>query len=123
MKIRILGNSVRFRLTQSEVAELCNSGRVEEKTEFEETTFYYSVSLSESTDMLSAEFTNNHIALFLPNSEGSNWATDERVGFSRDMDTSGGGKLALLLEKDYACLEPRGEDESDQYPNPKARLD
>lgn len=122
MKIRIKGNSVRVRLTRSEVAELCSSGIIWETTAFPSGTFRYTVELSSKVETLTADLYPNKIALYLPFTDAKPWPENEVVGFENEMELPSGEKLHLLLEKDFTCLESRGEDESDQYPNPKASL-
>ncbi len=120
MKIRIRGNSVRFRLTRGEVEKLCTEGVVVEKTFFNEKVFFYTVKLSPKHHELDAEFDGDAIRLFLPVSVGASWQNNEQVGFSNIKKVRGDTELHILLEKDYTCLTDRGEDETDNYPNPKA---
>lgn len=122
MKIRILGNSLRFRLTRSEVDTLCTKGYIEDQTTFDTSVFTYAVKLVEASAKLSAKFNNNTISLNLPVSLGNNWHQTEQVGFSETMEFKNEGTLLLLLEKDFTCLDERLEDQSDNYPNPKALL-
>ena len=122
MKIRILGNSLRFRLTRSEVDTLCAKGYIEDQTTFDTSVFTYAVKLVADSEQLTAQFRRNTITLNLPNSLGNNWHRTEQVGFSETMEFKNGGTLSLLLEKDFTCLDERLEDQSDNYPNPKALL-
>lgn len=122
MKIRILGNSLRFRLTRSEVDTLCTKGYIEDQTTFDTSVFTYAVKLVEASAKLSAQFNNNTITLNLPRSLGNNWHQTEQVGFSATMEFKNKDSLSLLLEKDFTCLDERLEDQSDNYPNPKALL-
>ena len=114
MKIRIKGNSVRFRLTQSEVKQLCVEGEVYENTSFAKTAFGYAVKMDASITQMQANFENGRITLLLPRSLGSNWYDNDQVGFNAQQDD-----LYLLLEKDFTCLDNTLEDQSDNYPNPK----
>lgn len=116
MKLRIRENSVRLRLTQSEVAELAESGLVENKTDFGSgQVFVYSVSASDSSNRLKATFEGGHIGIIVPTMTANRWAGTEEVGIE-GMD----GTLNIMIEKDFACLTVReGEDESDAFPNPK----
>lgn len=120
MKIRIRGNSVRFRLSMSEVDALSTSGYVEARTVFPSGTFTYAVRVSEGATKLQADFREQSIILQLPVADGKAWNTNEVVGFQHEQPLKGGGSLALLLEKDFACLETRDEEDTDTYPNPKA---
>ena len=122
MKIRILGNSLRFRLTRSEVDTLCTKGYIQDQTTFDTSVFTYAVKLVSDSEQLTAQFRSNTIALNLPKSLGNNWHRTEQVGFSETMEFKNGGALSLLVEKDFTCLDERLEDQSDNYPNPKALL-
>jgi len=114
MKIRIKGNSVRFRLTQSEVKQLCEKGSVTEHTHFGETTFTYAVKMADDRETMHATFNAQTITLFLPQTLGRDWYSNDKVGFQHTQD-----QLFLLLEKDFTCLDNTMEDQSDNYPNPK----
>lgn len=119
MKIRIKGNSIRFRLTRSEVAELCEQGYYEESTVFDNATFAYGMRLDENVEGLSAELKANTITLKVPKKMAADWDANDMVGFENTVSLKNGNTLHLLLEKDFTCLENRTEDESDNYPNPK----
>lgn len=119
MKIRIKGNSVRFRLTRSEVEIFCREGYYEEQTVLIGNVFKYAVKALDNIEDLSADFQHNTITMYLPKGETKTWANDARVGFRHELLLDNGQKLSLLLEKDFVCMDERGEDESDNYPNPK----
>lgn len=119
MKIRIKGNSVRFRLTQSEVKRLFETGLVQETTEFGAHTFQYRVQLLKGIQNLQAIYAQNEIVLSIPETDGKDWFQKEIVGFEHEMPLPEGKKLHLLVEKDFTCLENTSEDQSDNYPNPK----
>ncbi|WP_435624283.1 DUF7009 family protein [Flagellimonas sp.] len=121
MKIRIRGNSVRFRLTRSEVDELCKKGCVEEKTEFNESPFSYVVKASEEEENLYASFLDGTITLYVPNVLLLDWDTNENVGFYHNQSLNNDKELALILEKDFVCMDQTTEDQSDNYPNPKMK--
>ncbi|WP_241244370.1 DUF7009 family protein [Flagellimonas marinaquae] len=119
MKIRIKGNSIRFRLTQSEVKQLSETGSIRETTEFGSNTFHYQVKLTPSIKNLEASYSHDEIVMTVPEADGKNWFHENTVGFEHEMTLPKGKKLHLLLEKDFTCLENRAEDQSDNYPNPK----
>ena len=120
MKIRIKGNSVRFRLTKKEVESVCEKGLFREKTQFNEAHFVYAVTASDKHDHLHASFLNLGIILFVPKHLVKGWDTNDEVGFYHTQILDDGQKLDLTLEKDFVCLDDRDEDESDNYPNPRA---
>ena len=118
MKIRIKGNSVRYRLTRPDVKRLSEKGYLEEHTMFGEKRFEYALQCIEEGDSLRATFVDNTITLLVPWSWVEGWEMDERVGFSSDMPLTETDNLSLLLEKDFTCLETTTEDQADHYENP-----
>ncbi|MBT8308280.1 MAG: hypothetical protein KJN85_15180 [Maribacter sp.] len=119
MKIRIKENSVRFRLTPTEVEKFCKEGWIEESTQFKTTTFKYGLK-QEQIDTLQVDFNANAVTLKVPRNFAKEWYGNDVVGLEHYEDLSDGSKFFLLLEKDFACLDNTHEDQSDKYPNPKA---
>lgn len=119
MKIRIKGNSVRFRLTKGEVETFCKTGRYEETTVFGSKTLTYALEGKAGIEELEADFVGDAITLYLPEQELSTWANSNRVGFANAVDWNDESALSLLVEKDFTCLDNTVEDQSDNYPNPK----
>ncbi|SDR02539.1 DUF7009 family protein [Flagellimonas zhangzhouensis] len=119
MKIRIKGDSIRFRLTKTEVETFCSTGVFSETTHFGNSEFTYKLQAKDGITSMEAEFSNNTITLFVPKYECSNWATSDKVGYQNMMSLKNSKELSLLLEKDFACLDNTTEDQSDNYPNPK----
>ena len=119
MKIRIRGNSIRFRLSQNEVKELSETGKCEERCHFNNTALVYLLELQDNISELQADFKANTVTLGVPKTLGSDWYTNNKVGFEHTMTLTDGSELFLLLEKDFACLDNAIENQSDNYPNPK----
>ena len=119
MKIRIKGNSLRIRITRSELMEFRNAGYLDEKTEFGNNSLTYALVRNRNGKNLSAEFSENKITMFIPEQLSLEWIETERVGFEHAMETGNGKKLILILEKDYQCLDQVAEDQSDQFQNPR----
>lgn len=120
MKIRIKGNSVRFRLTRSEVDSFEIEGYIEERTEFGSSSLIYALQRVADGDQLSAQFDNNKITLLIPSAIADEWTGTEKVGYDARMNIGGENTLYLLLEKDFKCLDETIEDQSDNYENPLA---
>ncbi len=120
MKIRIKGNTLRFRLTQSEVHYFSEHGNIEENTQFGSGTLTYAIQKSNVEPVLKAIFNNNKICLFIPEAEAEKWTQTNIVGLQNEQDIENDKKLFLLLEKDFKCLDENNEDQSDNYPNPLA---
>ena len=117
MKLRIKGNTIRFRLTKSEVDYFGKENKLEEKTEFGNNFLTYSLKTVDDENF-SADFSNNTISLFVPKHLASEWTSTEMVGLESEMEIGNGKKLFLLLEKDYKCLDTVAEDQNDNYENP-----
>lgn len=114
MKIRLKSNSLRFRLTRSEVERFAHEGVVAEKVRIGEETLTYVLQRFAEPE-LKATLKNNIITLNVPEQLADEWTGTDRVGFDCD------GELYLLVEKDFTCLENVEEDQSDNYPNPLAQ--
>ena len=122
MKLRVRDNSIRLRLTQSEVEVVRADGLVRGRVPFSGSySFDYVLESSPATVKPEAHMSNNVLTVRVPESEIHSWADSEAVSISARQILDGGDYLSILVEKDFACLAPReSEDESDMYPHPKA---
>ena len=120
MKIRIKDNTVRIRLTRSEVERFGEEGYIEANTAFVSNVFTYALQSrsDEYGHELSADFKDGVITMYMPEKMAQEWVTSNIVGFDTWMDMDNGEKLYLLLEKDFKCLDETIEDQSDNYENP-----
>ena len=118
MKLRIKGNSLRLRLTRSEVEKFCSSGYLEERISFGTGELLYSLKSSEKVQEISAGFSGSMISVIMPLSLITNWHSNEIVGFDSYLRVSDKENLYILIEKDFQCLESTAEDQSDNYENP-----
>jgi hypothetical protein len=115
MKLRIQDNAIRFRLSQKEVSQLVYDGKVTSRCMFSKANLHYTILKNEDTQVISADFSENEVKVWLPSALVKGWDQDDRVGFDC-YDTNG---LYILIEKDFKCLQPRlHEDESDLFANP-----
>ena len=121
MKLRVLDNSIRLRLTQSEVELVRTDGLVRGRVPFAgSNSFDYVLESSPATVKPEAHMSNNMLTVRIPETEVNAWADSEEVSISASQILDGGDHLSILVEKDFACLAPReGEDEADMYPHPK----
>lgn len=115
MKVRIKGNSVRFRLTKSDVERFQHEGVLKETTYFEDDNHFTYVLQRSFEPNLRATFKNNILLLLVPENLADEWASTDKVGIEDNE-----GSLHLLVEKDFQCLDNVAEDQSDNYPNPLA---
>ena len=120
MKLRIRDNSIRLRLTQTEVETVRADALVRGRVRFAGgNTFDYILESSPATVNPEAHISNNALTIRIPENEILQWSTTEQVSISAEQILDGGEPLKILIEKDFTCLAPRdGEDESDMYRNP-----
>jgi hypothetical protein len=118
MKIRIKDNSIRFRLTKSEVHKLCTDGALHAQTEFANNTFFYAVKVVPQTADLTASYDNNCVTLYFAEAEALTWIESDRITYKCAQILPNGSSLSMLLEKDFVCLDHSDEDQSDNFPNP-----
>ena len=118
MKIRIKGNTVRIRLSKTEVDLFAAKGYVEERTDFGTSTLIYAVK-STGNETMSADFVNGNITLYVPHHLLQQWAATNLVGLDYNMPVSNDAHLYILLEKDFKCIDAVAtEDQSDYFENP-----
>lgn len=120
MKIRIKGNCIRYRLTKTEVETFCKTGYFEETTNFGTKKLTYALQAKQDIETLDAEFSGDKITMFLATQKSKDWHTTNQIGFSHKAQKEDAIELSILLEKDFVCMDETVEDQSDNYPNPKA---
>ena len=118
MKLRIKGNSLRIRLTKTEVNIIANTGYLEEETLFGNNKFVYALQRVDEGNELSAALEENKMIIFVPSSLTKEWPTNNIVGFDAEMPVADNKTLFLLIEKDFVCLDETTGDQSDNYENP-----
>ena len=120
MKLRIKGNSIRFRLTQSEVKIVEQTGLVKDQIKFSNSiSLEYEIKAVTGLEYVEAIYSENKITLKVNESLIRDWAHSDQVTISSSLDLSSNENLTILIEKDFKCLSPRDEDESDMFPHPK----
>ena len=119
MKIRIQGNSIRIRLSKTEVDTLSDGGFLEDQTSFGNTSFIYRLKSKADQSALSATYEDHQITMYVPEKFLSDWPDNNIVGLDANMPVGETKTLYLLLEKDFKCLDNVSEDQSDNFENPK----
>jgi hypothetical protein len=122
LKLRVLDNSIRLRLTRGEVETVSTEGLVKGRVRFAgSNTFDYVLESSPATVKPEAHLSNNVLTVRVPVMDIRNWADSDRVSIDSKQILDDGERLRILVEKDFQCLAPReGEDESDMFPHPDA---
>jgi hypothetical protein len=121
MKLRIKGASLRLRLTQAEMRAFDERGVVEEEVPFAAgTRLVYRLRRDAAASDIAAAYQGNVLEIRVPERAAREWCTTQLVTLSREQPLAP-GVLRIVLEKDYACLAPRTEeDESDNFPHPQS---
>ena len=119
MKLRIKDNSLRLRLSQSEVQEFGEQQCVTSTIHFPMGSLLSYSLMQSSRNQYDVDFNGGNIRVFVPKKEGINWLEPENIGMEHLLTLPSGEQLRLLIEKDFQCLTERPEeDESDLFPNP-----
>jgi hypothetical protein len=123
MKLRIKGNSMRLRVSRSEVARLLSGECLEETIRFAPTvgaTFTYALQQEPLVKLPTLRYAQNRVAVLLPADQATEWCRTDQVGIAEDISLGDLGSLTLLIEKDFACLDRSDEDNQDTFANPNA---
>ena len=115
MKLRLQGNSVRIRLTRSEVERLRDTGLVEESVDFGSgEALAYRLQSRMEPGPARAEFRQGAVTVSVSTEAAQGWAGSDEVGIYAQS-----GALTISIEKDFRCLtRPLDEQERDAYPHP-----
>jgi hypothetical protein len=123
MKIRIKGNSLRFRVTQSELARLVDEGRIDETIYFsssEDSRITYVLEHQSFSPSTTLRYQPHEVAIVLSTADLKTWGESNQVGIYAAADLGVHGVLDLLVEKDFACLDLSDAENIDTFPNPAA---
>ena len=106
---------------QGEVTALQQNGVVRSCTQFPGgRELHYALESSPASVTLAAFYSENQITVRVPESTALAWASTNQVSIKSEQRLDDGTELSILVEKDFACLAPRDEDESDMFPHPGA---
>ena len=121
MKLRILSDSLRIRVTQTELNTVADHGEASAAIRFGGgTALHYVLRAEDAIEDIEATYADNIVTVRLPLAAVREWATTTMVSLRGEQTLDEGSTLKILVEKDFACLEPReGEDESDMFPHPE----
>jgi len=123
MKLRIKGNSLRVRVSRSEVARLLAGDALEDTVHFTpegRAKFTYALQQDRRLGRPAVQYDESRVAILIPADQANMWGTTDQVGIAEDISLGDLGSLALLIEKDFACLDRSDEDNQDTFPNPNA---
>ena len=123
MKLRIKGNSLRLRVSRSELARFQAGGRIEETIHFTaapEATLTYALESALSSSPVSVRYGSREVTVVLSKDRARIWGDETEVGVYTTLDMGPTGSLEVVVEKDFACLDRSDEDNSDTFSNPLA---
>lgn len=121
MKLRIKGNSLRLRVTRSELARLLAGGRVEEAIHFApgpEAVLRYALQIDPASKTVHLHYGGRDIEVSVSLDQARVWNEETQVGIYAALDLGSAGTLEIAIEKDFACLDGSDEDNRDTFTNP-----
>jgi hypothetical protein len=123
MKLRIKGNTLRVRVSRSEVTRLLAGDCLEETIYFtpeKNAKFTYALRQDTSLSRVAVQYIENRLVILLPTDQATDWGVTDQVGIAENIALGNFGSLGVLIEKDFACLDRSEEDNEDTFPNPSA---
>jgi len=120
MKLRIHDNSIRLRLTRSEVVRFTNEGAIESGIEFgpySNQRMRYSLESSPDVAGLEVRFGDHRLRILMPAATAKEWSGGDRVAVAGSQSLKGEKQLEILVEKEFRRLHG-AKDDPDLYPNP-----
>ena len=124
MKLRIHQNSLRLRLSRSDLEQFRETGVCTEALRFgSNSELSYALEASPQATAMEAHLREGCIRILLPLTLAQEWAGSDQVSLS--LNSGEGGGPSLLIEKDFQCLHGVREDpteDEDTFPNPKSAM-
>jgi hypothetical protein len=123
MKLRIKGNSLRLRVSRSEVVKVRKGERVAETIQFTSDVaarFTYALKRDPSVTTPTVRYEAAEATVLIPADQALTWYFTDQVGTVENVSLGSQGSLDLIVEKDFACLDRSDEDNQDTFPNPNA---
>jgi hypothetical protein len=120
MKLRIKENSMRLRISPSDLKRLLTTGRIEEVIYFgpePDAKLTYAVEQAASNGEITVRYRPQEVTVVLPTENIRKWAQGDEVGIYGAFN-AGRKQLDWAIEKDFACLD-REEGNEDTFANPQ----
>src|SRR4051794_20638652 len=103
MKIRFFEDSIRLRLTQTEVEALAGGGAIETLIPFTDEAF--ACMIQPTTGDFEAHHAAGRLTVMVPLDRTKAWAESSEEGFYGEQALAGGARvLRIAVEKDYRCI-------------------
>ena len=121
MKLRIRGNSLRLRISRSELESLLRGNRIEETIHFTaspEAKLTYALDSAVQSTPITIQYESQAVTVTLSKDQAVVWGSESEVGVYGELDNGGTHLLEVIVEKDFACLDGSDEDNIDTFANP-----
>jgi hypothetical protein len=111
MKLWIRGNSLRLRVSKTELAKLAETGKVEDTTRFSsEQSLRYGIEVR-PTGAVTAQLADASILVALPRAHLDLWLRADELSIEGSQPIGSGKVLQIVLEKDDPRLGRRGDED------------
>jgi hypothetical protein len=123
MKLRIKGNSMRIRVSRSELAHFLAGSRIEETIHFDagaQARLTYALESTFQASAVRVRYRPQEVTVILSADQARSWGAKNEVGVYATVDIGPAGSLEVSVEKDFACLDRSDEENSDTFDNPQA---
>jgi hypothetical protein len=123
MKLRIKGNSLRLRVSRSELTRFESGERIEETIHFTgdpEAKLTYALEFALQSAPVKVRYESNQVTVILSEAQARIWGVEDEVGVYETLDVDSAGSLDVIVEKDFACADGSDVENSDSFPNPQA---
>lgn len=116
MKIRCEQDSIRLRLRRSEIAQLRQEAWLRTSVHFPDGhEFAWELSLDENSPNLGAGFSDGCMRISLPADVARHWIDTDQVSIEMSHPLAHGGRLQVLVEKDFPCKDRPEENAGDFF--------
>jgi len=123
MKLRIKGDSLRLRVSRSELDRFLRGERIEDTIHFSsepEAKLTYSLENAAHDASTGIRYSAGHVTVLLSKDHVGTWSGNDQVGIYTSVGIGSENSLQLVIEKDFACLDRSDEDNTDTFENPHA---
>ena len=123
MKLRVKGNSLRLRVSRSELARFQAGVRIEETIHFTaapEAKLTYALESALQPFPVRVRYGFHEVTVILSEDQARVWGAENEVGVYTSVDIGSAGSLDVLVEKDFACLDRSDAENEDTFANPLA---
>jgi hypothetical protein len=121
LKLRIKGNSLRLRVSRSELARFLAGEEIAETIRFaaaQEAKLTYALARGTQASAAIVRYRPQEVTVLLSEEQAQSWSQENEVGVYTLVDIAPEGLLELIVEKDFACLDRSDENNKDTFANP-----